>query len=389
MENRGVGGIDHGQIPEIAAIDRLDDIAEAYERQHGRPPSNLSHWDPGAGFVQRVRGKVRVPPLRDPLGYRFSYQLDNREALLERLGYSLETRRVIVTENGTSAVLAVAHSLALLGLRRVTVLAPCYFSARYALARLGLEVRLVHWLRRNGRFTLPELCLGPEEALWIEDPIFNTGCSGVDTLARLARILSNGNYVVADQALALPPSKLAQSLSDAPRFVGIHAPHKALCVNGLKFGAVSFDRSLYELFDHWSDVINGGLSLSAEAATEQFLSSEFPAYAAVLDKEIAEADTKLVELVAAAGDGFELDRSTQGYWRTVYVPALFASAADDLEWMANLVETTGAIFIPGSRASFDPAWGMCFRINLLRLGPGDCGSLNRLLRALGRFHRFR
>jgi aspartate/methionine/tyrosine aminotransferase len=321
--------------------------------------------------------------------YRFSYQLACREKLLAALGYTAAGRRIMVTENGTSAVVAAASSLGLLGVTRVVLLAPCYFAAKHALRRFGLEVQLVHWHREEGQFSLPELRLGPNDALWLENPVFNTGCSGLEGQTdALQKMMHEQHYIVADEALAVPPGPLSPALSDASRYIGVHAPHKALCVNGLKFGAVSFHDSLYELFDHWSDIFNGGLSLSAEAALEHFLSPEYENHASVVAREIDEAQTSLSQVVAGAGNGFELDNATSGYWRTIYVPSIPAHAGEDLEWIAGLAEATGAIFIPGSRAAFDPSWGFSFRVNLLRLGRTEVGALRRLLKVLSAPHRF-
>jgi histidinol-phosphate/aromatic aminotransferase/cobyric acid decarboxylase-like protein len=390
MERQPASAARDRGVPEVLAIDGLEEVADAYRLRHGRSASKLSHWDPSDAVVERLRARLRIPTLRDPLRYRFSYQLGQREQLLTRLGYSDPSRRVLVTENGTCGILAAANALALLGVRQVALLAPCYFAAKHALQRLGIEVRIVHWLRCGGQFRLPPLRLLPGEALWLENPIFNTGCSGFHgQLAALTGVLERSHYIVADNALAVPPDPLGDALGDATGYIAVHAPHKALCVNGLKFGAVSFHNSLYELFDHWSDIFNGGLSLSAEAAMEQFLSPEYQGYASLVSREIDAAQAGLLEVVAAAGDRFELDRATSGYWRTVYVPDIPAAAGEDLEWIGALVEATGAIFIPGTRAAFDPVWGFCFRVNLLRLGPTEKGALRRLLRAVAPPQRHR
>jgi aspartate/methionine/tyrosine aminotransferase len=374
-------------IPEVEAVDRLIEIAEAYCKLFGRSPANLSHWDP-AEHSSRFRRHLRVPQLREPVAYRFPFQLNAREHLLTRLGYSHPSRRVLVTENGTSAVLAAANSLALLGVTSVKVVAASYFASRYALWRCGIDVGQEHWIRGPTGFTLPPLPLSPGEAVWLESPIFNTGVKiGEREVLRLAELAENGHFIVVDEVLSGGSSAPSAALQSSSRFIAVHAPHKSICVNGLKFGAVCFDRIYYDVFDQWSDVLNGALSLSAEAAVDHFLSPDFDGYRRVVEEECRDGETWLLQQLRSHGGNFVTDAGATGYWRTVYAPGIPAAQGDDWDWISSIVEESGATFIPGTRSAFDPAWGFNFRVNLLRLGPIERAALRRLLKVL-RVHRF-
>lgn len=377
-----MGGELQPAIAETAAIDGLHDLADDYERRHGRRPTDVSHWDPADEVIQRLRLLVRVPPLREPIRYRFSYQLAGRPAVLQKLGYRDRSRRIFLTENGTSAILAVANALSLLGVTQVTLLAPRYFAAHYALVRMGIRVRRQFWRRASGKFEVPDLELAPGEVLWAETPIFGTGTDALTSaIPSLLSLMDEGHMVVVDEAMNASPSALGERLGRHDRYLAIHVPHKAVCVNGLKFGAVVFGARYYDAFDHWGDVLGGALSLSAEAAVDHFLSDAFDQYSEAVAHEAGCADSWLRETILEAGGGLVLDPGTVGFWRTVFAP-FPASNGEDVSWLRDLMELTGTAIIPGARSRFCPDWGFCFRVNLLRDGPAQRAGLRRLLGAL-------
>jgi aspartate/methionine/tyrosine aminotransferase len=370
-------------IEEVAAIDYLYNLAEDYRRRHGRAPVELSHWDPSESFAEAFPRKLAVIDLGEPLHYRYSFESDVRTEVTQKLGYTAPSRRILLTENGTNAVLAVANALALMGVRGVALLSPCYFATGYALERFGIEVRRLYWLRVDNRFVAPEIALSDGEALWAESPIFGTGVSADDQLAPAFRdLIAAGRIVIYDRSLDARAGPMALEFEMATNFLSIHAPHKTICVNGLKSGVATFHGDLYDAFDHWADVLAGGLSLSAEAATRHFVSPDFDAYAKAIGRHAAEVDLTLKGLVAESGPAFQTDDATVGYWRTIYAPEVPAALGKDRDWLADLVDSTGAVPIPGVRAGCSEDWGFCFRLNLLRYDAGFRGALRRLLRRL-------
>src|SRR5258707_637129 len=76
-------------------------------------------------------------------------------------------------------------------------------------------------------------------------------------------IADAGAYVVVDEALAFPPTRIALSLGGHSNFIGIYTPHKSICINGMKCSLVAFHPTLEDFFDDWADVLSGGLSVSA------------------------------------------------------------------------------------------------------------------------------
>jgi aspartate/methionine/tyrosine aminotransferase len=375
-------------IAEVAAVDYLCDLSHDYRRRHGRSPVELSYWDPSKSFLRSFAQKLRIPSLGDPFRYRYSYESDVRGDVLAKLGYRQGSRRILITENGTNAVLAAANALALLGVEQVRLLSPRYFATSYALAQLGIRIVPAYWRREAGRFLPPEFSLRADEALWIESPIFSTGVSCDRQVTSLLRqTVCSGHLVVCDRSLAPLPGAFDDELEANENYISLHAPHKTLCINGLKFGAVTFHSKWYDAFDHWQDVLSGGLSISAELATRHYVSPDFDAYAETVAEYAANASRSICELADNFGGSIEMDVDAQGYWRTVYVPRLAAELGTNRAWLADLVDRTGAVPIPGVFMGCDPAWGFCFRVNLLRYDAQFRGALRRLCSALDLEHQ--
>lgn len=368
-------------IDEISAVDALLGLAEAYKRQNGRPPVELSHWDPSDTFTSTYAERIKLPALEEPFRYRLPFQIGDIDVIQQKLGRSQPDCQILITENGTNAGLAAANALALSGVKRIAVVSPCYFATPYTLRRCGIETRRIYW-QRTSEFRLPHVSLAPDEAVWIESPIFGTGVAAdSQTIGMLERLLAKGHYVVLDEALAPPGRSIASALGHLKTLISIHAPHKTVSLNGFKFGAAVFHRDHSQTFDHWSDVLNGGLSLSAVAASRYFLSTEFDHYASLVNAHCHQVSGEIAALLDAV-EGVTTDAEAAGPWRTLYVRDLPARLGLDRNWIATLLDQSGAVMIPGIQSGCSPAWGFCFRVNLLRYDPHFRAALRRLLDAL-------
>jgi hypothetical protein len=145
---------------------------------------------------------------------------------------------------------------------------------------------------------------------------------------------------------------------------------------------VAFHPSFEYFFDDWADILSGGLSVSACAAIEHFLSKEFDNYQQAFLNLVEDARTWHTKLLASFKHRITTDRSVRGHFITVYFPELDASLGGSLSFIERTIETSGAAFIPGSRSGFDPSLGFCFRVNLAQDSARFRGALNRLYHTL-------
>jgi hypothetical protein len=243
--------------------------------------------------------------------------------------------------------------------------------------------------QRDGSYGLPaNLKLRPGQALWLTNPIYSTGIYSLELYVdQLLKIADSGVFIVADEALALGPSKIASKLGGHRNYISISSPHKSICINGLKFSAIVFHSSHLEIFEDWADVLSGGLSIAAVTAVGHFLTPAFEQYQSNFVNLIDEARRWHASIVSTLDDRIQTDQQTRGHFVTAYVPHLHSACGRDLDFLANILSETGCILIPGTRSGFDAAYGFCFRVNLAQDSDEFRSSLLKLYRFLGNISR--
>jgi aspartate/methionine/tyrosine aminotransferase len=366
-----LAGGQRGELPEISLFDEIDDLAMSYERERGFAPIRVSHWDPSAEMLERVGPIEFALPHADPRPYRYSYLIKRRlglEGVLRKIGFSSSEMRGHLVENSTNAITLIANWLKARGVRSVTLLTPSYFTPRHNLRQLGFELREVHLKCTNGNYYLPdELPTGPENAIWLTNPVYSTGVyPSASEIERLKLAADAGTIIVADEALSVLSKTLARDFDGHPQFVGIYSPHKAVCVNGFKFSIVAFHESAGDSFDHWADVVCGGLSVAAEAAVTHFQLPEFDEYSGRFAKTIENVRSWHDTVVAKFGNSLSFDPSSSGHFLAVYFRNQGADLGLELSFHRELLNQTGCSIIPGQMHEFDPALGLSFRVNLAR-----------------------
>ena len=358
------------ELPEISLIDEIDDLAKDYRERSGRAPIYVSHWDPSEAFVKRLHKFIPNPKYDNPVPYTYSYLLKRRPAglrgVLDKLGFGGAEVGAQIVENGTTAIAGIANWLSVTGIKEIVLLRPYYFVVPHNMRRLGLKVREINLKQTNGTYAFPkDLQLGPGQALWLTHPVYATGIySMANYVDDLRRIADAGAVVVADEALAIPSSDIAKALGGHPNFIGMYTPHKALCINSLKFSIIVYHPGTGDTFDHWSDVIAGGLSVSAAAAVKHFLDPSFESYSREFSALIERTRTWHSGLVSRFNGAMRTDTNTRGHFVSVYFPRLDARLGNDVPFLSNIMDATGCTFIPGIRNGLDSSLGLSFRINL-------------------------
>jgi histidinol-phosphate/aromatic aminotransferase/cobyric acid decarboxylase-like protein len=211
------------RIAENALIDAIDAAIAEYRVRHGREPVNVSHWDPSRAFAARLKRLLPMPQKEDLVAYRYSYMVPHKRRIARKLGFGAKAVASLVTENGSMSIVAAANWLAAQGIRTVRLLCPAYFVTSYSLRRVGIQVN-EHYLQRiGGRYRWPDhLSLAPNEALWITNPVYNTGSYALEDHASLvAALVDNGTVVVLDEALALTPTVFARACGGRRSFIGL------------------------------------------------------------------------------------------------------------------------------------------------------------------------
>src|ERR1044072_3269348 len=264
-------------IEELEGLSLLERLEKAYEREFGLAPMSLSHWDPSDEVMTALLKHLKLPEQPLPIPYIYSDAL-RKPTTLELLGFNPLNSECCFVQSGTVATVLVCWWLKFLGIRQVLILCPAYFSVFYALDVVGLEYQksyLRHdvgaWQLRTDEILALTQNQSESVAVWVTNPVYCTGIYLKDEdLAFLNSLLDNGVAIVADECLCLTGREIGARFSASDRFVGIYSPHKSVCINAVKFGAVLASVHHQNFFDRWSDVLTGNLTASNYSAISHF-----------------------------------------------------------------------------------------------------------------------
>lgn len=357
-----------GPIPELAELERIEQIERRHERQYGSQLINISHWNPSVEFKERFRKALKIPRLGEVIDYEYSYYLDARHEVLERLGYDGSDLECLFTPSGTISVVCAVNWLKLKGISQITILAPFYFTMLHICHQFGLKTTSSFLRRRDGEYSLPQEVLDPQAApaIWITNPAYSTSVHlDKREVARLRRYIGDGGTVVLDENLAVAADAIGPKVGDHRNVLSICSPHKSVSINSLKFSALVFSRAESDSFEQWSDVFSGGLPASSTAAIRHFLSPNFAKYEREFLKQANRVFSRLTKL-ARNHHGADFDRNVRGNFISCYYPDIPFERGQDDGFMNRITRSSGATFIPSSRNHTDPQWGFGFRINLAR-----------------------
>ena len=372
------------EIQELSLLDDIELIGEEYENQFGIAPVNISNWDPSSAIVGSDMIAENTSSIGNGVDYLFSYNQPNNTELRNALGYKSEEWRSLTSHSGSSAIVMVCNWLRTKGCLSVLIVGPVYFTVPHCLNALGIKFIVVHCKRTAAGYDLPHnLDERKYDAVWITNPIYcasvyldNSKFKGLVT-----GFTKRGVYVVVDECLAAVGKTFGDTIDPSPFVCTIVAPHKAVCINAIKFALALFHESELIHFEHWSDVWLGCLPHSSVRAINHVLSDEYHSYA-INFNDTVESQSKIFVSTLNQFNHLEIDSAADGYFRTVYCPELEASCGNDTVFLRHLIFDTGATLIPGSRNMMDPSVGFCFRVNLAALDQESLGGLQRVCQKL-------
>lgn len=369
-------------IRELRLLADLDGISERYKERFGATPINLSLWNPAETLVRDFELRLPASPDLRGIDYAFSYEIPEREVLLKALGFDPAARGCLLTHSGSTAIVASANWLRKRRCSQVLIVGPRYFTVPHALTSFGIDWTVAHMRRsQNGKFSFPileGLSLDKIDAIWLTNPVY---CTGVDYNGRelddfISTMLGRGMRIVIDECLSERGRRIGPQFTQEG-IAAIYAPHKSICVNGVKFAVIVFDSLEQEHFDSWCDVWNGCLPISSIVGIRHFLTPDFERYRTDFRKLTLLRHEK-VRAILSQTPSISLDPEADGYLISVYVPRIEARFGLDASFLEEAANATGAIFIAGARNEMDPAAGLSFRVNLAAIDSAALGALARL-----------
>lgn len=372
------------RLREIECIESLEAIEEDYFHRFGAWPFNISHWDPTPNFEEKMLRHLDVPSLLSLIPYKFSYQVADTARVIEKLGGTPAIHCGVFNASNTTSILCALNWLASRRATELIVLCPAYFALFYACKRFGLKAQTVRLRRISGQYLLPDpksQIWRKPAVLWLTSPVYGTGVYlQPESIEYINTLLASGWTVISDECLSLTGTELVRMLGHHDRFVSIYSPHKGVCVNGMKFSVMVFNKRYKVFMEKWNDVWSGGLGCSAQMAISHYLSENFKKYTSCFLDAIAPQQKLLAELCSESQ--IETDACAAGHFVSCFLPTIRASQGYSLAFLAKLIHETGGSIITGNRSRMTNSSGFSFRVNLARCGPKFGATLARIMKFL-------
>ena len=380
----------HNRIPappRVEAISKLNDLealAEAFAAKHGCQPELPSHWNPKPTFAAKIEGWVTRPTRSASLvDYVYSSDVVLDDRVRERL-HEPGDRGILLTPSGTTSVVNVCAYLKNVGIKRLIVQTPAYFTVGAIAEVFGITVTYTDPRRAGGRYFLPTSFGAPavNTAIWLTFPIYGASVYfEQNDIAATIDGLPEEIIVVVDESLAFPDRQCLRLTASLDRVVRICTPHKALCLNGEKVSFVTAPSHLLENMDAWSDCFAGGIGAGGIRSLA-FLADD------AFDRACSDArslSTKQLEKICKMASTYPkvvLDCGIDGYFAMLYWPHLPSSVGEDYQFLAKILDSSHALPIPSTRNHHPAACGFCFRVNLFRLDEAGLGAVDRLMQSI-------
>ena len=369
----------------------LDDVE--YLEKKFKDITKLSYWNPEEKIIRFLNESIKIPEHRNVVEYIFSYELDysTKESMLKKFGIWSQSNNaeIVITPSGTASIYSVINLLKKKNINKIGVVAPVYFSFEHVCNNLDVNFECFYLKSKDGSFILRDpdrLDILAYDAIWITNPVYCTSVFYDDLKRDISRWLDLGKVVVFDESLCLYGYELIREFQFHENLISILSPHKALCVNGMKFSGIVTSKANSIILNEWLDIIVGCLSISNKKAIDHFLSDNFDQVNFdFITKVLIPNQKSIFEICRKYG--VITDITSLGGFMTLYfknIPLDYFDKPSNLKEMMNL---TNCSFIPGSRNYFDPKEGFCFRVNLSRVTRKFLEDLEELVKYLKKLER--
>ena len=373
-------------IEELSSLSEIEKYEEKYEKKYGTKPLFISNWNPSDEIVSKLKNELIINDELNYINYLFSYSIEKEKVLkvISKLGFKSDDKGFLVTPSGSSSIHSIVYWIKAFNLaEEISTFCPVYFSLINDCKRNEIEIDKIFLEKRYNKFVFPNKNkYFNKDILWVTNPIYCTGIYIDNIIQDLLDYMNSGKLLIVDECLSWNGRELARELGFHKNFIGIYSPHKSICVNGIKFSIIVFDKKYQSYFNQWADVINGCLSISVLKAMDHFISDHYDNYSFYLKKQLHNS-ISFINNEVSKYNNIEIDQGFNSYLITLYVHNINPNYMNSNEFLWEVMTNTGCSFIPGSRNYFSKKLGFSFRINLMLYNNFFKHSIIRLLKFLG------
>lgn len=346
-------------------IEKLEQIIEDHEKTHYSKVINVSGWQSNDEYCDLILKKFSYENKGNYLNYVYSYNipLNIKEAIKFKLG-AHSSYTIHFTQNNTISIILAANFAKKIGLKKIGVLSPFYFSIRNSFIEFGLNIEEIPMERNDGIYYIPQNIIEKKnyDMLIITDPVFCTGQILSNKCTEyIKNFLRKGKFLLSDECLNLSGNEWVRKTEG--NIIAIYSPHKLISLNGFKFSCLIFPKKYEKFFNQWEDIFSGNMSLTNENAIYHYLSNNYNILYNDCQQHIEFAKENIVSILKNYSD-FYLDPKTSGGYICVYNKKLSYKKTKTLSFFKQLIRETDSLFMHSFLHGFSKEIGFCFRLNL-------------------------
>ncbi len=376
--------MDNQVFESISSFDQIEDLEIKYLKKYGIEPFNISYWDPSDEFSDMMYPYIKINYNHNLIKYLYTFQIEHLKVkILEKLGFDPTRKDGILTTNGTISIMMMIHWLKEHGYNRLHVIYPSYFSLKNNCQKEKISI-IKHEIDYNtGYITsiIPNDYNG--DAFWITNPAYSMGHNIASFNKGLVKELLYNNIVIFDDCVIQNSQTASRLFGNHKNFFGIYAPHKAICMNGIKFSMIVFNCEDEPFFDQSVDFLCGGLDIASMAAIHHYVGDEYEKYNHIFQINIRKTNDWISELCKKFPKCFYTNINNH-FINSIYFPNIPYDLGLSTDFIWDLMDNTAASIITGAQNEYPRNSGFSFRINLARESPIFRATLIRVLCYLSR-----
>ena len=332
------------------------------------PPVNLSDWNSGSDYKDKLASVVKLSKKSDLFDYRYLFPDCIRKDLAHKLGFSdeaYENSFFAPVSQSTLSIVTLAIFLKKHN-QKVGIVEPVYFSVQSCVDDIGIPYRLFsdYMENINSTFDVEELLQSDCTAFWFTSPVNSCSIYFKERVTKgIQKLLDAGKIVILDESLCVNGYELSRVFGVQENLLYIYSPHKALGLQGIKFSYVVCHTKYYDDINNLKDIYGGSLCYSCQEGARHFVSKKFDDCRDVYTAFWQDNFLKVKNIVKNY-DFARISPETFGHYAMIFIRC----AVDDasfVEAMKRLMKEKGYFVYPGIMQGFKSEKGLYFRVNML------------------------
>lgn len=368
------------------SIKKIMNEKKLYGELHNNDPIFLSNWDVPvdiAPYNLLYSSSQLVNEISDIYSYYYWTDEHNYSKFFKKFyihQFGEDITNFLIGSNGTSSIMLSLIALSELGINRILVFTPVYFSTLNILEMLKLQI-FRYDLKFENNFNVVYESLEQYiiqnriECIFVTDPIFGTGIEhDCNVYIQLNRIAEKYNlWIIIDYIYGgmkwddnsfLLNSKTYFLIKQMSNTIIIDSITKRLFVNGIKFSIIFAPTNILKKIKRLSIYTTGAMCYQQLNILEKIYDvQKIDAINKIISSNVNKAKNTYQKVCAyLIGKPCLVSESNSSFFFLLGLPK--NAHANDMDFAINLLHNSGVLTIPHSRYLLEDDNYYFFRINL-------------------------